>query len=767
MAVAESRRFLSFLFGTVSSLILLGIIGVGGGTVYLSRNLPDVAALKKYEPSQATRVYADDKRLIGQFYVERRVFVPLSKIPKHMVRAILAVEDARFYDHSGFDWLRIIKAALTNLENLQIKQGASTITQQLVRSLFLTPERTMERKLKELLLARRMEVVFTKDEILEIYLNQIYFGHGAYGVQAAAKTYFGKDISKITLGEAAFIAGLPKSPNAYSPYYHGEKAKLRQGVVLKRMADEGFIPEKEYHDTYGQDLLFQKLAAEDDLAPHFLEHVRQELIARYGYDTVYKGGLSVYTTLNVAMQKSANRAVLEGLRALDKRQGYRGPIIKKNVGGDAPGRLVPDKVLNGAIVSVFKDHAIVEAGGVMGKMSLDDMLWARKRRKGQKETALIENPKPSDILRTGDRISVRVLRHSPRETRFGLEQEPEVEGALIVLDPATGRVKAMVGGYDFNRSKFDRVLLARRQPGSAFKPMIYATALERGLTAATVVVDNPVIYTSASRVWKPENYEGKFYGPTRLRDALTFSRNLATVKLLERIGVRRVIELSGRVGIRSRLTRDLSLALGTSEVSLMELTSAYGVFANKGVRVEPSFIVSVKGSGGKTLEQNQPALKRVLSRETAYVMTNMMEDVVQRGTARKAKSLGRPLAGKTGTTNEFTDAWFVGYSPELVGGVWVGFDDRKSLGEKESGGAAALPIWMQFMQETLARFPVSHFSIPENIVYAKIDSGSGLRVPEDDPNAMVEVFIKGTTPQMYKPKEPEPARFLHLDEEPF
>ena len=757
-----------FIVGTAVSLILLVVIGVGGGLFYLSQNLPSVETLRTYTPAQTTRVYSDDKRLIGQFFIEQRLFVPLSKIPQEMVRAILAVEDARFYEHGGFDWIRIIRAGLKNLESRQIKEGASTITQQLVRSLFLTPEKTIERKLKEVVLARRMEVVFTKDEILETYLNQIYFGHGAYGVQSASKTYFGKDISRVTLGEAAFLAGLPKAPSAYSPYYYGDKAKQRQRVVLKRMVDEGFITDEEYEETYKKDLIFQKRTAAENIAPHFLEHVRQEMVARYGYNTVYKGGMSVYTTLNIEMQKAANQALQEGLREIDKRRGFRGVISKKQSRDHiiTSLSLLPGQVAPGIVIAISKDVATVEVDGIVGKMPLENMLWARKRLKGKLTVTDTDPPAISDFVRPGDRILVRVERNDAKALTFRLEQQPEVDGSLIAIDPSTGRIKAMVGGYDFNRSKFDRALLSKRQPGSAFKPIIYATALERGLTAATVVVDNPVIYTSNNRVWKPENYDRKFYGATRLRDALAFSRNLATVKLLERIGVKRVIEFAGRVGIQSRLTRDLSLALGTSEVTLLELTSAYGVFPNKGVRVEPSFIISVRDHAGRVVEEQTPALRRVVARETAYMMNSMMEDVVQRGTGRRARELGRPLAGKTGTTNDFSDAWFIGYAPQLVTGTWVGFDDRRSIGDKETGASAALPIWMAFMEKALARYPVAHFSVPEGIVYARINPVSGLRVREESTGAIMESFIRGTVPA-YQPEVTQPVEVFEINEEPF
>lgn len=770
------RRWIKW--GLIFFLVLFVLAGAGaGGTIYyFSRDLPSLETLGSYEPSQATRIYADDNRVIGQFFIEKRVFVPISKMPKALFQAILAVEDARFYEHRGFDWLRIIKAFVTNLENLKIRQGASTITQQLARSLFLTPERTIKRKFKEILLARKMETLLTKDQILEIYLNQIYFGHGAYGVQVASRTYFGKDVGELILAEAAFLAGLPKAPNDYSPYRSPDKAKFRQGVVLKRMVDEGFISAEEYHKAYEEDLFFQKLLPEEELALHFQEHIRQYLTARYGDDAVYKGGLNVYTTLNVEMQRSANRAVKVGLRELDKRQGYRGPIGKYQGGDEEEGGLgtsgvVAGEILDGRVVAVGPAFATVQAGDLTGKILLEDMAWAAKRLKGprlREDVEIIENPKPADILKVNDLIKIRVkkLGTDPKATLFSLEQEPIVEAAFIALDPATGAVKALVGGYDFKRSEFNRALTARRQPGSAFKPLIYATAIERGLTSATLLIDNPVIFTDTelNRVWKPENYEERFYGPITLRDALTYSRNLATVKLLEQIGIGNVIEFSRRVGIRSPLTRDLSLALGSSGVSLLELASAYAVFANQGVRIEPALIASVTDNSGRVLESREISPQQVTSKETAYVITNILEDVVQRGTAKKAKAIGRPVAGKTGTTNEFTDAWFIGFTPNLAAGVWVGFDDNRPLGDREAGGTAALPIWISFMEEALSHFPVAPFSIPDNIVYAKIDRETGLLAPEEE-KGTVEIFVKGTEPKEFKVESPQPTQFFRFDQE--
>lgn len=771
-------RWLKWLLLSLVSLVLLGGLSVSGVVWYFSRDLPSLESLGSYEPSQATRIYSDDNRIIGQFYIEKRVFVPITKMPRELIQAILAVEDSRFYEHHGFDYIRIIKAFLTNLENMKIRQGASTITQQLTRSLFLTPERTMKRKLKEILLARKMETMLTKDEILEIYLNQIYFGHGAYGVQVAARTYFGKDVGELNLAEVAFLSGLPKAPNDYSPYRNPQKAKSRQGVVLRRMVDEKFITEEQYRKAYEQDLFFQKMVPDEELALHFLEHIRQYLIAKYGDDAVYKGGLNVYTTLNIDMQRTANRAVKNGLRELDKRQGYRGPIGEYDETAEtaeiAMTNLAVGDVLDGHVTQVSDrgEYALVQAGGVAGKILMEDMAWAARRLKGPRlpeDLHVIEKPKASDIVKVHDLIKVKVKKAGAegKGLFFSLEQEPAVEGAFVAIDPATGAIKALVGGYDFRRSEFNRAIVARRQPGSAFKPIIYATAIERGLTPASMVLDNPVVYTDEEldKVWKPENYEEKFYGPITLREALTYSRNLATVRLLEQIGVRNVIEFARRVGIQSPLTRDLSLALGSSSLTLTELTSAYAVFADQGVRVDPTLIISVSDHNGRVLEHRELAPQQVVSKETAYVVTNMMEDVIQRGTARKARSLGRPLAGKTGTTNEFTDAWFVGFAPNLVAGVWVGFDDNRPLGDREAGGSTALPIWMSFMQESLSRFPVTPFSIPDNIVYAKIDPQTGLLSPPGEEKGVVEIFVKGTEPKDYKVEAPTPTQFFKLDEE--
>lgn len=767
--MAKSKfRWIKWLSIATLLMILLATSAVFGTIYYFSRDLPSLDLLQSYEPSLATRVYSDDKRSIGQFYIEKRIFVPLSKMPKVMIQAILAVEDSRFYEHKGFDLLRMLKATLTNLESMKIRQGASTITQQLTRSLFLTPEKTMQRKFKEILLARKIELMLTKDQILEIYLNQIYFGHGAYGVQIASRTYFGKDAEKLSLSEAAFLAGLPKAPNNYSPYLHPDRARTRKEVVLKRMVEEKFITEETYQNAIKETLDFEKLHPEEDLALYFLESIRQYLAARYGDDTVYKGGLNVYTTLNISMQRMANRAMTTGLHELDKRQGYRkGAFINWEASSSEEEPQVGD-ILEGRVLNVGNKFATVEAGGIIGRILLDDMLWAIGKSPEEAEGSG-ETRRPADLLRPKERVLLKLQRMSldAKQVFFSLEQEPEVEGAFIALDPTTGGVKAMVGGYNFKRSEYNRALSARRQPGSAFKPIIYATAIERGFTPASIIVDNPVIFAdqSSDRVWKPRNYEEKFYGPIRLREALAHSRNLATIKLLDQVGIDRVIDLARRVGIQSPLTRDLSLGLGSSGVSLIELTSAYGVFANQGVRATPYFISKVTDHNHALLEEHRTAAQQSVSADTAYLITNLLEEVIASGTGRRAAVLGRPIAGKTGTTNEYTDAWFVGYSPQLVAGVWVGFDTNRPLGGKESGASAALPIWISFMQAALKRYPAIPFPIPDNIVYAKIDAETGLLAPPEGNQGITEVFIRGTEPKTYKNENASPSDFFRLDAE--
>ncbi len=768
-------RWQIVLLGMLAALGLMGG-GAAGSIWYISRDLPPLDLLQDHQPSQSTRVYADDRLLVGQFYVERRILIPLTEIPPTLIHAVVAVEDARFFEHPGLDVIGILRAAWTNIRRGGKVEGASTITQQLARSLFLSPERTYSRKIKELILAYKMELVLTKEQILEMYLNQIYFGQGAYGVAAAAQTYFGKEVGELTLAESALLAGLPKSPNNYSPYKNPERAKARQEHVLERMGDAGFITEEERTAAVTEGLLSHlRRPGTEDIAPYFLEHVRQQLMAKYGETQLYKGGLEVFTTLNTALQQVAETTLLNGLRALDKRQGWRGPIGNQDptdVPGPAVGPSKPPKegdILTGVVTKIGRDHVVVKAEHLEGTLDFKDMAWARRRLRGPdptKDFVVVANVK--GLLKAGDVIEVGLKTLKGEEAQFVLEQTPAVEGALIALDPRNGAIRALVGGYDFNRSEYNRAVIAHRQPGSAFKPIIYATALNTGLSPASLVLDAPVVYEDQEqdKIWKPENYEKRFFGVTTLRDALMHSRNLATVRLLDRVGIRNVVEFSGAIGINSPLTQDLSLALGSSSVTLLELTSAYGVFANQGLRVEPFVISAVQDPTGGLLDNNLFEPRQVISRETAYLITNMLEDVVRRGTGQLARGIDRPIAGKTGTTNDYTDAWFIGYAPNLAVGVWVGFDDRRSLGETESGAHAALPIWLDFMKQALATLPVVPFEIPEGVSFVNIDPATGLLTADQSEEGTIELFAKGTEPKEIAPPFVSPSEFYRLDVPP-
>jgi len=764
-------------WGRTLVLLVVVVIGLLGGSLagalwYVYQDLPSLDSLEKYQPSQVSRVYSDDRQVVGQYYIERRILAPLADIPPSLINAVIAVEDARFFEHPGLDVIGIFRAFWTNLRRGGKVEGASTITQQLARSLFLSPERTYGRKIKELMLAYQMELILSKEQILELYLNQIYFGQGAYGVGAAAQTYFGKELRELGIAESALLAGLPKSPNNYSPTRNPERAKRRQEHVLARMEEAGFLTTAQRQEAVSQALTFRHPVSEQ-LAPHFIEYVRQQLVSKYGETMVYKGGLSIATTLNVDMQKTAERAVQKGLRELDKRQGWRGPIGQQNpvAGADKPNMpaltLHEGDLLQGVVTKVAKDHVVVQVGSTGGKLAFDDMAWARRRLKGKepsKDATVLQNVKA--LLKPGDVIEVAVKKLDKEGAQLRLEQTPLVEGGLLAIDPRTGAIKAMVGGYDFSRSEYNRAVTAHRQPGSAFKPIIYATAVSEGLGPATPVVDAPVVYENEDpeKTWKPENYEKKFFGVISMREALIHSRNVATVRLLDKIGVKPVIEFAKTLGITSPLNHDLSLALGSSSMTLLELTSAYGVFANQGLKLDPYMITRVEDPSGQTMEQTLFEPHQVLTKETAYLVTSMLEDVVQRGTGQAAKFLERSIAGKTGTTNDYTDAWFIGYTPNLVVGVWVGFDDIRTLGDTESGAHAALPIWIDFMRDTLQNLPAEPFEIPDDIVFVRVDPETGLLAAGQGSQGTVEIFAKGTEPTEAAPVHLEPADFYKLDQ---
>ncbi len=762
----------------------LAFLVVGTGTVLgilwqVTRDLPTFDSFQDYHPSLVSRVYADDGEMIGQFFIERRLYTPIDQIPKALTQAVIAVEDTRFLEHPGLDVVGIGRAAWTNLRKGGRFQGASTITQQLARALFLSPERTYTRKIKELVLAIKMEWVLTKDQILEMYLNQIYFGHGAYGIAAATLTYFDKSVTELSLPEAAFLAGLPKAPNTYSPFRNPDLAKSRKELVLHRMVEAKFIT-KEDAQTAIETVLNYRRQSIEPIASYFIENIRQHLVERYGESLVYKGGLQIHTTLNIAMQKSAQESLQRGLRQVDKRQGWRGPLGHVEFGKDfEPPDEYPELqtvqaalthgLYRALVTKVSKKSAEVLIGNThKGTIAFDDMKWAQRRLKDPNdvETAEVrEKATPRQILKIGDIIEVLPKKGDLESGIFVLEQTPLVEGSLLALDPRNGAIQAMIGGYDFSRSQFNRAVSARRQPGSAFKPLIYATALQQGLTPATLILDAPVVYQDEEldRVWKPENYEKRFYGTISLREALRHSRNAATVRLLEQIGVPKVVNIASDLGIQSPLSQDLSLALGSSSVTLQEITSAFGVFANQGMWLKPYQITLVKDVNGEILEQHFFEPRQAMKQDNAYLTTNMLMDVIQSGTGRRAKRIGRPLAGKTGTTNGYNDAWFVGYAPNLATGVWVGFDSVRTLGRLESGARAALPIWTDFMAQALRDSPVMTFTIPEGIQFAQVDTTTGDLPTKSSRHISTEVFRKGTEPAKGAAKKANPMDFFEFD----
>lgn len=726
--------------------------------------LSDVLTLKNYKPNLITEVYDDSNKLISEFYIERRVLLPLNNIPSIMKLATLAVEDDQFYKHKGFNFKRIAGALWSNLKAGGVVEGGSTITQQITKTMFLTPERTIFRKIREAILATRIERNFSKDEILEIYLNQIYYGHSAYGVEAAALVYFGRHVNELTLPEIAMIAGLPRAPKLYSPYFSPERAKNRRNHVLRRMESLGYITHDEAENAVKSDFKLKDRQDRKNLAPYFAEYIRQYVEDKYGSSGLYKGGLKVYTTLKIEFQEAAESAVKEGLREIDKRLGYRGPLGNVKPLGQyidwrkvdeielknfPDGREKNENMALGVITEVTPEKALVQTKDAKGFINVKDLAWAHKYDPSVDALSFGKINNIKEVLKAGDVVDVKILEEKDKKgnLKFALEQEPVVQGALLCIEPATGFMRAMVGGYDFDKSKFNRAIQAKRQPGSSFKPIVYSASFEKGFTPASIFIDSPVIFEEKDEEnWKPANFEEKFYGPTNLRTALTHSRNVITVKLLQSMGIKHVLEYARRLGIKSYLTPDLSMALGTSGVTLNELTSAYGVFSNKGVKTEPMAIKSITDKDGNLLEENKPREERVISEELAYITTNILQSVVQEGTGWRAKALGRPVAGKTGTTNNYMDAWFLGYTPDLIAGVWVGMDKDEPIGKNETGARAASPIWVSFMEKALKGMPVKNFQIPGGIVFTKIDKKTGLLATPETSDMTIECFIEGTEP---------------------
>ena len=659
----RARRVLLTLVLGTGLILLLGALGSAlWAFTILPAQLPSVKSLEEIGPSQGAHIYADDDEPVTELQGVRRTFVPLSEIPLFLKQAIIAAEDAQFYSHSGINFRGIARAAWNNLRYGKIVEGGSSITQQLAKVLFLTPDKSFSRKLKEAAIALQLERRYSKDRILELYLNQIYFGHGSYGVEAAARTYFGKSVRELSLPEAALLAALPRAPGVYSPFDHPEVATKRRAFVLNRMAEEKFITKAQAQRAIASTLGLIPAEQRRTTGQYFVEYVHQLLEAKFGNDMIYKGGLHVYTTINLPMQLAAEQALRDGLRELRERTGVK-----------------------------------VAA-------------------KGARRGAVVVELRP--------------------------------EGALVTIEPQTGYVKALVGGSDFSRSEFNRAVYGKRQAGSAFKPFVYLAAIEAGLTPSTVIEDSPVSYVGRDgKAWKPENYNNKYRGLTTLQRGIEESINAVTVKLEERVGIQPVIEVARRMGITTPLNQDLTLALGSSEVSLLELTSAYAVLANLGMRMEPIAIRYITDAQGRLLEENIPQGREVLRPEVAYVTTQMLRGVVERGTGMQARALGRPLAGKTGTTNDYSNAWFIGFTPNLATGLWVGYDRPSTLGRDETGARAALPIWVAYMRRALAMVPAQDFLTPERVSMTVVDLDRGCRERPGSERGASMAFIEGSEPK--------------------
>jgi penicillin-binding protein 1A len=737
-------------------LALLSIVagGIAGSYVAIAKGIPSIEELKQYNPSAGTKIYSDDDVLIGELSAEKGIFVPLDSIPKNMINAVIAVEDSRFWKHRGIDYIAIGRAFMQDLIHARLKEGASTLTQQLAKVVFLSPEKTIKRKVMEVALAVKIEKSLTKKEILELYLNKVYFGHGAYGVEMASRVYFGKSVRQLNLSEASMLAGLVKGPTVFSPFNNLTKSKERQAVVLMRMEEEGYITKSQREAAYRQPLYLSSLRKGIEADSYFTEYIRKYLEDKYGVDTVYKTGLKVYTTLNRGMQVAAVSAVQNGLREVDKRRGWRGPIehrkdidIQKELSTkEIPSTVVgnPGDIYSGLVLKVGDKDSIIKTRGLLGKLSIKDAMWAARVLNKDGTAKVIRNFTLRKILRPGDVVKVSIKSIRDKKVELALEQEPEVEGALVAVEPYTGFIRAMVGGYDFIRSDFNRALFAKRQPGSAFKPVIYAAAMDNGFTPASIINDEPVTYMGGPKgEWSPENYDHKYYGPTRLREALAYSRNVVTVKLVDAIGIDSVINFARNLGFQDDMPRNLTVALGSFSITPLELAVIYDVFASNGMKVRPIAIKYITDRKGQILESNEPGPQQVISPQTSFLITSMMEDVVNYGTGWRAKSLGVPVAGKTGTTNDYKDAWFVGYTSNIVACTWVGFDSNKPLGPAETGARAASPIWVSFMNS--AKGGAEAFAQPEGIISATIDPQTGML--SWDGFGIREYFKEGTEPR--------------------
>lgn len=710
--VAGKKLVGRVVFGLLALIAALAG-AVGGLLVVYSTDLPEVGELERYRPSAITELYDDQGRVIASFALQRRVVVTYDDFPKVLRDSVISIEDKEFESHWGVNFWRVLGAAWRNLRSGRSAQGASTLTMQLSRNLFLSPERSYSRKFQEVMLSIQIERRFTKPQIFTLYANQIYLGHGVYGFEAASQFYFSKHAKDLTLEEAALLAGLPKSPEGFSPINYPERAVRRRNIVLNSLLEDGKITADEADRAKNSPLKLNLSNPSNSIAPYFAEEIRRYLEKKYGAGQVHQGGLRVYTSLNLELQKAANRAVLDGLAAYERRHGWKGSLKNVVLAGqsvktyqhpDWNEPLEPGSYVHALVTDSTAALAIVKFGRYSAPITKDEMAWTGRR-------------SPKQIMAVGDIVYVRVESLDPPEnSRISLEQDSGAQGGLLALDNATGDIKAMVGGRDFDVSQFNRATQALRQVGSSFKPYVYTAVIDNGGSPDDTILDQPITFMTASGPYAPHNYDERFEGTITLRRALAQSRNIPALKLADRIGIRTVIDYARRFGITSALPPYLPVALGAADITLFEQTAAFTTFPNDGVRVTPRYIRKVTDYDGRMLEENYPEVKDVVSSRTARVMTSMLREVVEHGTAARAgRELKAPLAGKTGTTNDFTDAWFVGFSPSLTCGVWLGFDEKKTLGKKETGGHAALPVWIDFMKVALQGREPEDFAPPPDL----------------------------------------------------
>lgn len=840
-----------FLAGVACTLLGMFVLAILFW--YFSRGLPKIISVEDYRPVTVTRVLGNNGQedaLFGEFYTQRRYVIPYEKIPDIVVRSFISAEDDRFFEHPGINIVSIIRASIANFKAGHVVQGGSTITQQVAKSLLLTPERSFDRKIKEVILSTRIERNLTKEQILYLYLNQIYLGHGSYGVQAAARTYFRKDISQITIPEAAMLAGLPQAPGKYSPLLNPKKAKERQLYVLRRLFENKYISQSQMTEAAATPLkIFHDEDINNRYSGYLVEHVRRYLVEKYGAKAVNEDGLTVHLPTSPELAMAAHKSIQEGLLAVDKRIGYRGPLkrlasteeIEKFLRDQRiklidrklhyqvllpDGRMDPVEAMHlggvqsdvellqagelyeGVVIGfdTKKRTARVMVGAIRCELPIEHMRWARAVKDEANPGAPRPEPtSPSQLFARGDVIQVRLVSATKNDAIVALEQTPLLQGALLSMEAQTGYVLAMEGGFDYNLSEFNRATQAQRQPGSAFKSIIYAAAVEKGFTPASIIVDSPIVFKESDGLgsWKPTNYEEKFYGDTTFRQALIKSRNIPTIKIAQTVQIPYVLDFAKRLGINGQFPKDLSVSLGSGQVSLLEMTRAYSLFPRLGRQVKPVFYTKIFDRDGKLLEEQKPSAlppsvqipgaspsgtpsatpsglagpaaplppippsnlgvsgvarltlpsyptesdpEQVMDPRVAYIMTHLMKEVVAYGTGHEAKNLGRVSAGKTGTTSDNVDAWFMGFTPHVVTGVWVGYDGSKNMGSSETGARAALPIWLGFMREAVKPYPDTDFTVPPGVVFASINSQTGRPASPNSSQSIREAFIEGTQP---------------------